>query len=160
MGAPRCQFCGEPLLVRGPSSGRGVVIIDAARRKRDAWSWKEWGYIICSSLIILEGVFNLLISFGIVPTFEVSVLGGATYFGVLGTVQVAMGAGLLAQIDWIQFVTKWVCILGILAGLRSIFIAAALGPKYGASPMVMASSILQTAVLGITLYFLLDMADV
>jgi len=138
----------------------GVVILDADRQKRNALSWKDWGYIICSSMIILNGVFCLLISFGIIPTMEVSKLDGGTFFGVLGTVQIGMGAALLAQLDWAQFVMKWICILGILACLRTILLAGMMSSNSTSSGMIIGISLVMMAVLGATLYFLLDMADV
>ncbi len=161
IGAVRCQFCGEPLgKAKGPTGGRGVVILDAAHRKRNAWSWKEWGYIICSCLIILVGVYDLLISFSVIPTEAVGRFGGGTYFGVLGTVQVAMGAALLSQMDWAQFVMKWICILGILNGLRSVFIGLMFNSRLFPAGPIIIEGIIQIAVLSAMLYFLLDMADV
>lgn len=160
--AVRCQFCGQALTRQGtaPISVPGVKIHDANYRKQNAWSWKDWGYIICSCLIVLGGVIDLLIGTAVIPTMAVIKGGGGTFFNVIGTVEVGMGVALLAQQTWAQFIMKWVCILGILNAVRNIFFGFLLATAMPLPGLMIFDSVLKLVVYSFTLYFILDMADV
>ena len=159
-GAARCQFCGQPLLTGKPVSGRGVVLLTGREKTKLDIGWKEWGYIICSCLIILDGTYDLLMSFHVIPSVFAR-LGGESYIGVIGMFEVGMGIALLAQQQWAQFVMKWICILGALNELWVVALWVLLASS-GHPPHALALlyTLLRLGYLSMTVFFIVDLGDV
>jgi|GEM_PF-6704961 len=112
--AQQCQFCGAQLF---PGQVRNV---DAATyTDRNKPTWTEAAYIVISWIIVLQGLFQLLQAFNVIPNAFYAI-GGGTFLGVFGAIQMALGFGMVFYQTWAQFVMKWILVLNIPNSLLGI----------------------------------------
>jgi len=112
--AEQCQFCKTQLF---PGQVRRVDVSTYADRNKPTWT--EAAYIVVSVIIVAQGLFMLLQAFNVIPSVFYAI-GGGTFFGIFGSIQLLLGVGMLLHQTWAQFIMKWVCVLNIPGGLLGI----------------------------------------
>jgi len=126
--AQQCQFCKTQLF---PGAVRNINEATYAARNKPTWT--EVAYIVVAAIVALQGVFMLLEAFNVIPNLWYEI-GGGTFFGIFGSIQVALGVGMLCHQIWAQFLMKWICVLSILGGgfgfLRTLMTLGLREPDY------------------------------
>ena len=148
--AERCQFCGYEL---AKGFARPVDLKQIQARNR--MSWQEIAYITVSIIVILEGVYSVLQGLEVVPSVLASVGGGA-FLGVVGAIQVGIGAGLLFQVEWIQFIAKLNCMLNLV--MSSFGMLTSLMMRHPGAGL--ASGLFNITLYGFMLFLINDIGDV
>jgi hypothetical protein len=127
----------------------------------DTWNdrptWQEVGYIIVSILIILNGAFDILQGFNIVPSLA-SKVGEGIYVKIMGTISCVLGVGMLTQQIWAQFLTKWCSVLMLVCSLWGIVISMWGMSIVGYWPLVI--NIAYAFFFGFTIYIIKEVGDV
>ncbi len=148
--AERCQFCGYEL---AKGFARPVDLKQIQTRNR--MSWQEVAYIAVSIIVMVEGSYLVLQGLQVVPSLLAPVGGGA-FLGVIGAIQVGIGAGLLFQVEWIQFIAKLNCILNLV--LSSFGLLTALMMRHPGANL--ASGLFNITLYGFMLFLINDIGDV
>ncbi len=150
--AQQCQFCGAPL--------QGVVR-PVPQAIMDTWNnnptWQEVGYIIVSILVILNGAYDLLQGFNIIPSIA-SKVGDGIFVKMMGTISCVLGIGMLFQQLWAQFLMKWCAVLMLVCSLWGIVISMTAISIVGYWPMVI--NIGYSVFFGFTIYIIREVGDV
>jgi hypothetical protein len=123
-------------------------------------SWQEVAYIVVAVVMIVQGGVSFILN---APWAGGSTFGAVV--GIFGAIEAGLGAGLLAQQTWAQFLTKWYCILDIVGYLGSILMSTiALGAKSDALHVVgillLLWSVFHIALDGFMLYLIKEVGDV
>ena len=121
------------------------------------YSWKEIAYYIMAGLWVVSAIYSILQGTGIVPSAFFSI-GGGEYLVVVGVIDLAFGIGLLLQNDFIMYIVKFRCIIGLLSGLLGLVFAAGMrDPTTMAVGIIV--NVLYLAFTGMQIYLLSEFSD-
>lgn len=125
----------------------------AGRDTGPRYTWKEIAYKIMCVYWIGMGVYSVISGF-LMTKRGGPTLGFESIFYAIGGLQIAMGLGLLFEVEWVQFIAKLLCILNAIFAAWGILMQFGLGHIVG--------GLVQVAALGLTLfqiYLLSEMSD-
>lgn len=161
--AQTCQFCGTP--VKGVVRPMGAAVVDTWT---DRPTWQEVCYIIVSVIFILNGAYEMLQGFKVVPNpmgaraFD----GYLAYLQIMGFLSAVLGIGMLFQQLWAQMIVKWYSWICLVVGLFGVMTSLMWA---GEATRVVPASVVYTAIAinfayvlfyGFTIYVIKAVGDV
>ncbi|HLK16701.1 MAG TPA: zinc ribbon domain-containing protein [Fimbriimonadaceae bacterium] len=158
-----CQFCGSPL--KGVVRPMGAPIVDTWT---DRPTWQEVCYIVVSVAFILNGGYELLQGFKVLPNplGELSFAGYLAYLQIMGFASAILGVGMLFQQLWAQFLVKWYSVLVLVFELWSLMtslMGASIASRVVGSGVVtlrILEHVAYAAFYGFTIYIIKVVGDV
>ena len=153
-GSARCQFCGAALA--GGGGPRSAMLDDDTNRFGGTYGpgWIGPAYVIACLYFIIVGLIRLVLAFAAHKN-----AGGAAPIAIGGpAVEIAMGFGLLARIDFVRSVTKWLCGLSILCGGLGILGAGAMATS-GLGAVALIAVLLVDIALNALMIYLINETD-
>ena len=108
---------------------------------------------MCSVLVLIAGLANFIVG----VMFSQTGFGQA--IGIGGGVTALGAVGLLLQVDWVQFLMKWMCVLSCMSSFGNAMIWFMLATRMPIAAVGGLLYLLSAVVNGALVYFIVQLSD-